>query len=245
MSDTPLQSGLGVGESALVQLAAGGALEVSGASGGGGAVNLPDEGTIVAPPVAADWTLVNMSLATLVDSGVSGQPTVYLSDFADGASDNTRCAFLANPGAGGNPYTLKACLRLGLLNTSSEALGAGLVIQNAAGLQIAFQYVQSGAGCLLQVVQRVSAAVFHANVSNVGENFSLNARVWLGIQVTGGSRKYLWYPDGQNPVTVLEEANTNWIPNDETLLGFMVNLLTSSGSPGVAATLESWETTSP
>jgi hypothetical protein len=201
-----------------------------------------DQGTIVAPPLAATWSNVNFSNTTLVNSGTTTFPTVFLlNTHSLAGGDSAACSFQTIPGSAGAGYTLTAGIRTFFPANPGTALCGICVSDGTKVICLSLTYGSSGG--VFQVIQRNSATSFHANAYSTNWAFPGFARAWLKMQVAGGNRTYAISFDGADYAVFLSEADTTWISNDETLAGIFVNPI--NVTPSVGITLESFALTSP
>jgi hypothetical protein len=218
-----------------------------------------DEGTLVPPPVASNWTHVNFgSGTTFVDSGSTTTSTVYLQDFTSGGADTAHCVTLARPGSVGTAYTLTVAIHP--LQYPQNNSGSGIAIGDGTKLEV-WQLVFVSGGVSMQFAHRNSATSFAANVYSAAWNIGQNARFWLRLKNDGTNRFFTYASDGLNfiPVQTIQDAglmgtcgapstvpcyesNTTFINNNETVGGFCIDPESSIGS---GATVESWSFTAP
>jgi hypothetical protein len=214
---------------------------IRGAGGGG------DQGPIVAPPKASNWSHVNFGVGTtLVDSGQVGFPTIYLSDFTTGGNVNLHGGVdTTHPVTPGARYTLPARFRVNLVPDANSAhnSSAGIMITDGTKI-ISFMYVYDGASALLQVQEwtnptTLSGAPLYSQFTHYG----VSAPIWGEIQDDGTHRNFTIATDGQNylpPALIFQHASGTFLT--ETGLGIMTTPFLAGGG---AITLESWNPTFP
>ena len=201
-----------------------------------------DQGLIVAPPLAAAWTLENPNATThIVDSGKVGFPTVFFSAYdLVATSQNTRLALspIAFPG-GGAAYAVVTRFRaFPTIDTSSPI--CGLFIENAAGKIITMNWQFSGFTVSLQVLEWTNYTTLSGAAYSVTTDISPIASSWFLFEhVTGspGARNFYWSNDGVNFLKFYTQADTAFINNNETKIGLEID---QNGSVGAAMILESY-----
>jgi hypothetical protein len=209
--------------------------------------NVPsgDEGTIVAPPVASNWTHINFGGGTsIIDSGKTGFPTVYLSDFTTGGGELVRAGTVALT----SPiFTLTARIRPILYPANNASAGIG-ISDGTKFIVMQLTYVSGGVD--IQVVKFTNSTTLSANYYSAAWNIGQNASFWFQIKNDGTHRFYNYSSDGVNYyptsigsstvfpiVTTFQDFITT-----ETRAALIIDPLNGTGS---GITLESWNITYP
>lgn len=201
-----------------------------------------DQGLIVAPPLAAAWTLENANANTAIaNSGKAGFPTIFFGAYD--VSAETQSARLAVsptllPGSGG-AYAMVARFRaFPTLGTSSPI--CGFFIENVAGQIITWNFQFNGSAVTLQVIQFTNYSTISSAPYSSTSYISPIASNWALIEHTTGSpgaRNFYWSNDGVNFYKFYTQADTSFINNNETKIGLDVD---QNGSAGSAMILESF-----
>ncbi|HEX4144724.1 MAG TPA: hypothetical protein VHY91_14555 [Pirellulales bacterium] len=208
-------------------LTAGGLAQYVTDHGGGGATPSPF-GVFTAPPVAADFTAVNNSTATLTDQTIGATSSVLLSV----PGNNGETWQLWKRPVPATPYSVVVAMMPLLDPFSGSGLNRfGLGFLDSTGDNFsALIFKGIGLEPELQVLSNLGGIL--ANVTTAAD-FSLPPIVWMKISDDSTNRSYSISADGVNWLLVKSEAST------ESFAPASVMLFLDSNSGGNASALAS------
>jgi hypothetical protein len=208
--------------------------------------NLPDEGTIVAPPVASSWTSYNLGGGTtFTNSGNNVQPTVYLQTTEQAGS--VRGKYVATAGS---TYTTTARMKVNWIPLGSAGGNqqSGMMITDGTANSITFGIIVFYEFTVSSPAARVGLAIGHwtsttpAYAYEAVIHWSLADGMWLQIHNDGTTRSYNVSVDGVNFLTYFSEPAGTFLT--ETSIGIAnVSNTNQTGTNGL--TLDSWKNVSP